>query len=218
MAAPIIIRDPSGKKSAKVVNGGSLLTINEGVPPFGLEQKQVIYRDYFRNTVTSGANGSQDMRVNGSTTPVEFKVSGLDGRDRYISSISFEITDASATLDRFGSLAALTNGIEIEYTNPSVAGVVSLTPITLKTNFDFIRLCQGTPAFGDGATVFRASNVRGNSEGYIPDLDLRAVFGLHFGIRLTAADSLVIRINDNVSSIDGFTAIASGFDRLKISD
>ncbi len=55
----------------------------------------------------------------------------------------------------------------------------------------------------------------GSSEGYIPVFDFRN-FGFRWGLKLKAGTNnrLVMEINDNVSSIDGFNATAYGFRRV----
>ena len=121
---------------------------------------------------------------------------------------------AGQTLSEWGNTnSALTNGCRLFYTDES--GEVDIHD-ALKTNWDFIRLCLGNPAFGDGSAAFRASNVSGASEGYIPFLDTRQTFGFRWGIRLAAGSSqrVTLRVRDNVSAIDQFDCIAYGFERL----
>lgn len=75
-----------------------------------------------------------------------------------------------------------------------------------------------TNAVINGAGVFRANNVAGSTEAYVPILDIVGTFGFQWGIKLKAASTqkLVLEINDNVSTIDAFDCIAKGFKR-KIS-
>ena len=85
----------------------------------------------------------------------------------------------------------------------------------LGNSFDFIRLCQGNPAFnngGDGTDTgpFIAPSITSSgggkggttADGIIPVLDIKSVFGLAFGIRLNAdtKDELVLEVNDNLST------------------
>lgn len=87
----------------------------------------------------------------------------------------------------------------------------------LTTNFSFVRLCSGSPAFGDAAGAFRASNVSGASKGFLPFLDIKRVFGFRWGIKLGFGTSqkIGIRIRDDIRTIDVFNCIAYGFDRVE---
>lgn len=211
-----LLVDPITRKAARVLNGGALEVVQTGVPTQGQQQKAILYRDYFRDS-----SGAFDMRVDGSTNSVEFTIEASDDKnvDRYITSLSFQIADQNATLSQFGNIGALTNGVDVEYRNNIIAGgIVSLSLEGLKSNWDFIRLANGKPAFGTGASAFQATNVSGNSEGYIPVVDIDEIFGLPYGIVLrgNTNDKFVIRINDNVSGVDAFTCVASGIDRIGI--
>jgi len=130
--------------------------------------------------------------------------------DIYVKAISFSIVDTNAVLSKFGNIAALSNGVEFTWVTDS-NGSITLHE-GLKTNFDFIRLAHGNPPFGDGATAFRASNVSGTSEGYIPVLDTALTYGLQWGLRLRAStnDKIVFKARDDVSSIDVFNIVATG--------
>ena len=209
--------DAFNKKSARVQDEGALEVIASNIPVFGEKQKRIEYRDFFRDV-----NGSEVMGVNGSlASPIDFVINANNtNADRYISTISFEIVDAGATLNQFGNIGVLTNGVQLIYSNPEAPnGLVSIDIEGLKTNWDFVRLCQGNPPFGSGTSAFRASNVIGNSEGFIPILDIPKAFGVANGIRLRAntTDQIIIRVRDNLTGVDRFTAIGTGFDRLSIA-
>ena len=182
MIKSAIIDGCSSNRAALVdEDRGVLVSINPQ-PVFGRETKVRILRQYL--TDDGEADGDTDMRVDGSATNQDFFIPAHATRDRYITTLSFVIADASATLSEFGNLnIALTNGCQLFYSDDH--GTVDIHD-ALKTNFDFVRLCGGNPAFGDGAGAFRGGNVISTSEGYIPVLDLRQQFGLQWGIRLGA--------------------------------
>lgn len=87
--------------------------------------------------------GSRAMNVNGATTPVTFQYSA-SGTTYYVESMNFFLAD-NAALDSggFGALAALTNGLIIEYQSKGV--LYTLTNI--QTNGD-ITTTMGDSAFG----------------------------------------------------------------------
>ena len=210
MAVKANIEDGSGNGNlAKVSNEGFLFTQEAPFPPSGEETKITVYREF----LTLNNDGTtNDMRVDGSTTSQYFWVNAEPNFDIYITTLSFLISDAGAELDEFGNLAALTNGCRLFYEDNN--GEINIGT-DLVSNFEFIRLCQGNPAFGNAADAFRARNIVGASEGYIPVFDFRN-FGFRWGLKLKAGTNnrLVMEINDNVSSIDGFNATAYGFRRV----
>lgn len=199
-----------GGKTARVTNENSLSTEDTGLPPQTPVGRGQVFRQFL--TATGASGGSSDLRVDGSTTPVEFWVAADSTYDLYLQNISFVIADASAVLNKFGNLTALSTGCDFEY---FADGGTTTIASALQSNFDFVRLCLGSPSFGDGTAAFRAGNVQGTSEGYIPVLNLKEVFGLSWGVRLRpgTSDKLLIRINDDVTGVDAFNAIAYGFTR-----
>lgn len=210
MSVDVKILDSKGtSRGAKVDADGRVHVRDNGLPPFGGGLEYRIYRDYLRDS-----SGGSDMLVDGSTTPIEFEVKADQISDRYITTLSFLIEDASATLRQFGNIGALATGFELFYEDET--GVVIINE-SLKTNWDFVRLSGGFPAMGDAATVFQARNVRGNAEAYIPVIDMSKIFGLPYGLRLKAGSSqrLVLRVNDDVTGVDTFDCVVYGFDRLR---
>ena len=135
---------------------------------------------------------------------------------KFIDSISWRIADVNASANKFGNLTALTNGVQLIYSNLDVGEVVIGN--SLQTNFDFIRLCQGKPSFGNSNDALLITNASpGGAEGYIPVLDFSEMFGLPWGIRIrkNSKEKLIIRINDNTSGVDNFDAVAFGFKKVK---
>ena len=150
------------------------------------------------------SNQSLDLRVDGSTTPVDFTLDALDKDDVFISGISFKIADANAQLNRFGNIPSLNNGLQLIYKSQDLGERILIDAV--QTNFDLVRACQGVPAFSQGTESFRASNIIGGSEGYLPVLKIKEVFSLPFGLRLKAGtlDQLIIRVNDDLTNLDAF--------------
>lgn len=213
MSVRLNIEDGSGKGYvAKVSPEGFLYTQEAPYPPASEETKLTIYREF----LTLNNDGtSTDMRVNGSVTPQEFYIQGEPNFDVYITTVSFVISGPGAALNEFANLAALTNGCRFYYEDQN--GEITIGD-PLNSNFDFVRLCQGNPAFGGGASAFLANNVVGTSEAFIPVFDFRN-FGFKWGLKLRAGslDRLVLRVRDNLTpsaNLTGFNAIAYGFRRI----
>jgi len=194
-------------------NNSAQVTLS-GMPP---ENTRFVLKPY--TALLKNSAGSSDMLVTGTIAdPKDFFVQAGTQGDRYIHTVAFTISDAGASLKQFGSIAALTNGCEFFYEDSQVG--LSEIGDTLHTNFDFIQLCNFEPFFGSGDDAFRARNVSGNSEAYIPILDIEDVFGLPHGVKLGKGkdNKLVFRINDDVTAIDRFDIRVFGFDRIFIDN
>jgi hypothetical protein len=209
MAIKTYIEDGTGSGNvAKVTPSGYLYTQEAPYPPVGEDTKLTIYRE----RLTLNNDGTTfDARVNGSVNPQSFWIQAESDKDIYITSVSFLIADAGATLNEFGNIGALANGCRVYYEDEN--GIINVGT-GLISNFEFIRLCLGQPSFGTGTTAFQAGNIAGTSEGYIPVLDFRN-FGFRWGLRLKAGslNKLVLEVNDDVTGVDAFNVIAYGFRR-----
>jgi hypothetical protein len=181
-------------------------------PPFGVQQNVRPFRQFLTDDGTP--SGSSDMLVDGSVTPVDFFVEAPQDRDLYITRVSFIVVDQNMSLQNFGNIAALTNGLRLFYTDE--LGEVDIAD-ALQTNFDIVRLCSGLPSFGDGTTAFIANNVDFISEGIIPVLDLKDTFGFRWGLefRNGSLQKLVLRVRDDITGIDAMDVIIYGFLRLE---
>lgn len=154
------------------------------------------------------------MLVDGSVTPVDFFVEAPQDQDLYVTRISFIVVDQNMSLNNFGNIPALTNGVRLFYIDE--LGEVDIAD-ALQTNFDIVRLCSGLPSFGDGTTAFIANNVDFISEGIIPILDLKDTFGFRWGLefRNGSTQKLILRIQDDITGIDAMNVIVYGFLRLE---
>lgn len=203
----------SGKK-LKISGEGYLHSVVHPHPPKNEVDTLLPLREYL---TLNGDGTTTDMRVDGSTNEQIFTIKasknqGEDGekRDRYIARMSFVIADAGATLNDFGNIGALTNGVEVRWVT-NTFGTVTIAE-GLKTNFDFIRFGGGTPMIGSGTDAFRANNVSGTSEAYLPYIDFDEVFGIQWGFRLRHGtnDRFEVIIKDDVTGVDQFDCIAYG--------
>lgn len=196
---------------ASINKFGEIRTINQSLPSNSDRVRQIPYTSFMQN-----AAGSSDARVAGSLgNPIDFTIESDSENDIYINTLSFRISDVNASLNKFGNITELTNGIQLIYSNSQFGELILAD--SLKSNFNFVRLCGGQPSFGDGATAFQASNVSGNSEGYIPTLNFKNQFLLNFGLRIRTKtkDKLIIRVRDDISAIDGFDIFATGFKKIE---
>ena len=199
MGIDVRVSDGSGGDNKLKINGeGEASVVVHPHPPRGEKLAATPFRQYF--TSNGRDTGSNDLRVDGSSVDILFFISADDDQDIYIKTCDILIADASATLDKFGALSALTNGIKFSWITQDIGEVIIHEG--LKTNFEFIRLCDNQPAIGSTTNAFRANNVAGSAEGYTPSIDLAGVFGLPWGVRLRAGtnDCLGWTVRDDLST------------------
>ena len=211
----VALVNPITGDASRIGTEGELPVVVQPHPPFEEEAIYLPFRQYF--TDNGEASGSIDMRVAATAAdPIDFFVTAKTDTDIFIKTIAIVISDAQATLSKFGNITALTNGVEFFFESQSLGTVVINE--SLKTNFDFIQQAAGQPAFGAGIDSFRAQNVVGNSEAYLPVIDLAALFGTPYGIKLSKStlDRLVFRVKDDTSAVDRFDIVAFGGNLRKI--
>ena len=99
---------------------GELFVVVHGHPP--RDESQILIPFSSRFSDNGMPDGSKDMNIDGSVTPVKFYISALEDKDIYLSYISVEISDGGTpNLNKFGNLSALTNGVKWEPT-PNAVG------------------------------------------------------------------------------------------------
>lgn len=209
---PIHIIDGHGSGNKVKVNGeGEIPVVIHTHPPIDEQVESFPFSQYFTDDGTS--SGSNDMRVDGSTTSQAFSISAHEERDVWIKTISVRISDANSALNKFGALSALTNGISWEYSNNNLGEVTIQDEI--KTNLDFMRIALASAAIG-GSDAFKA-DVGGGGAGaddtYLPVIDMAQTFGFSWGLRLSkgSRDMIKFVVNDDLSTgIDQFDIIAFG--------
>ena len=207
------LQDGRGSQSQLGIdNAGAASVVERPLPPFSGPQKMRVFQQFLTDDGTS--TGSTDMTVDGSATNVDFWVPAHEERDRYICMLDFVIADAGLGLNEFGNVAARSNGCRLFYEDQ--IGEVTIND-NLVSNFEFIRMCNVMPPIGATTSSFIASNVSGTSEGIIPKMDLRQMFGFKWGVKLAAGSTqrLVMTIRDDCTDPDQFDVKAYGFERFK---
>lgn len=209
MAAKALIVNKNSE--AAEVYRKSLSVLARPYPDVNTPIRELVFREFLTDST-----GSRSMTVDGSSTPVEFCIEATD-KDVFIGRLLFTIADQAASLSQFGNISALTNGCSLFYESQGIGRVIINDE--LKSNYDFVRMCGGSPAFGSAADSFRAANVAGNSEGYLTVLDFSEAFGIEHGIWLKAntTDRLVLQVNDNLTMPDLFEVVAHGKQLVEVN-
>ena len=192
-------------KEARVNDEGALSVVVHQHPPLNETVMGIPSVLDFENEA-----GSSDMQVAASlAVPQTFCIQARDDFDVYVKTVMVTIADQNANLNQFGAVSALTNGVNFYWESQSLGSFVIKS--AMKSNWDFVKLSRANPAFGSTTNAFRASNVSGNSEGYVPVIDFFTLFGMQYGVRLRKGtlDKLVFEIRDDTTGVDEFTAEAT---------
>lgn len=191
MSAKITIKDGEGSGRITGVTPQNSLKVqvlpqtSKGIPPSDLSALRQL-REFFVD-----GTGSEDQRVDGSVTPVEFAVVAGAGITKWITGFRIIIEAAGfeiATQDfrDYGATTApgLPNGIDIEADQAGIITSISAAPI--QSAGDYFN-------YADDFTNF--VNALDNQADY-----LQFVFKFDTPVVLTAgsADKVIIRINDDL--------------------
>lgn len=202
MAIHTIISDGNSKANRlKILDEGELGVVLHTHPPEKESRISLPFRQYFTDDGTS--SGSNDMRVDGSVTPVEFYIGAEEGFEVFIKFISIKIADAGAKLDKFGALAALTNGVEFEWQSQKLGSLTIHDG--LKDNLEFFRLSNLSPGIVDLSG--------GGADAAIVSWDLSNIFGNPWGLRISenSLERIIFRVRDDLSTgLDEFNIIGHG--------
>jgi len=202
-----ILDGHGGGYRAKVDPEGSLNMVVHPHPPLTETREGIPLVQYL--TDDGLATGDRDMRTDGSVNNVSYYISAHPTLDMYIQTMSIVIADAGASLNEWGAQSALTNGMKLTWS--TLEGEVVINN-ELKSNWDFVRMALGYPAFGTGTNSFKANNVIGGSEGFIPIMRFKDMFGMPWGFKLRAGttDRITMLVRDDNSNIDQFDALCLG--------
>lgn len=179
-------------------------------PPLDVPNKLI---PFFGSLTVDGDGVTTSLSVNGSVTPVDAFVGPPVTGDLYITTANVLIADSGAiSLNRFGNLPALTNGINFFIETENERLDIS---ISLKTNFDFIRVGTLTVGTGGKTDAYQlASTDAQNDDGYNPVLNFTNVSPLGIRLRKDTEDKLGICINDDITTVNTFNILINGFIRI----
>ena len=203
------IQDPVTGSRQRVYAEGTTGVVVHDHPPGG----EVVQAPVWQANLETSA-GSGDMVVAGTlAAPIDFCVTALPTADRWVRSLTLEISDRACVQYLFGALPALTNGVQILHITNDL-GEVELA--LFKTNWQGVMQMQGGPKFGAGNTAGIATNAVANNEDTVPlEMDMSAKFGPQWGVRLRKGtnDRLCVRIRDDLAGLVAMTGSATGSER-----
>jgi len=205
------VKDSFGSGNGQKINGeGETPVVVHPHPPRDEEVEAFPFRQYF--TDDGGTTGDNNMIVNATASASQdFYITASTEYDLYIKTLAVQITDGGATLEKFGALNALANGVKWIWFTNELGEYEMHDGIT--TNLEFVKTALGQPAFGAGTTAFRADLKGGSSDDtFLPVIDCTSTFGLPWGIRLKkgSKDKLIFRVQDNLTGMAVFNIIGYG--------
>lgn len=207
MSLPVNIEDAVTKQTAKVTENKALLVSVLPYPALG-EQKSRVFRQYFTSTGLS--TGSNDMGVDGSSTPANFFIPASATDDRYIANLSFIVGyGTTGEPHEFADGTVLTNGVRLYYVSDQ--GEIDVHD-GIKSNQDLLRM-----SLAPVTSTWEVRHVNAtNDYGYFVSMDLTKVQP-PYGLKLDAGSNqrLYLTVRDNATNADSFNCIAYGFDRFK---
>jgi len=194
------------KTPLKIDKYGNANTVVHPHPPVEDEISVLPFRQYCTDNGMS--TGSNDMIVDGSSTPVPFYVQASDDHEIFLKTLSVQISDGGGELDKFGNLSALTNGVSWSW-ETQMEGDYELHE-GIKTNLEFIKIGLGEPAIDKQYKLDQGG--MGSDDTYIPVIDLTATFGITWGLRLRkgSTDKVIFTVNDDLAGLTVFNIIGYG--------
>ena len=146
----------------------------------------ILYPEYALSKFLTDTGGSEDMNVDGSTTPVDFYSEAvvLSFLERSFMGLKDGLTDFTSS--NFGAInGGLTNGVDIIIKSDGV----ELPIANWKTNYDIsLTMYDFYSPFKDGAYVGRWTFSKDNGNPYA----------------MRPGDRFIVRINDNLTGLDFF--------------
>lgn len=203
------LQDGTGdKREARITSSNALLVASttSDVPPVGTPNK---FR-YFNSLLgsTGADSGITNMNVDGSVTKQVFCINSSPDYDIHIMGIVIVIADTAVVHNKFGNIAALTNGWDLKfYEQGEPTNIMNAA----KTGGEVIAQSGFGHAFGNGGVSFELSNWTGTTDAQGIYLDLANIIpdGLRIGRGTT--DRIDSGINDNLTGLTEFTVRALGY-------
>ena len=207
MAIDAFIRDPVTLDGLRINTEGALGNVEHAHPSIDDAVNLLPFRVNFEqagNAQMAGASGTL-------AAPQEFSVNADPDFDTWIKTISTEVTDTNPSASLFGALDRLTNGVSFVWISE---GVGERVLATIRSNFELIRFgSTSTPAWGAGTGAFTITNAVGqNDDSYLISVDLNALLGFRWGLRLRKGtnDRIIWRVQDDLDGLISFTSICGG--------
>ena len=141
--------------------------------------------------------GSNDLVVDGSSTPVTFSAAPGTGKKWYIHSISILFEDTGINFNKFGGITALTNGVDLKITE---GGESERLGLNAKKNSDFYEFATAVILQSAATDVL---SIRSN---------IKISQGTTFELKDSLSENVKVVVNDNLTGIDRFNVLVKGYE------
>lgn len=194
---------------AKVGNSNQLYTsvVPADLPPANTPNRYRHFSEYLR------INGweSNNLNVNGSSTPVEFSLfapQASDTYDIYIRQLLIWITDGNVSASKFGALAALGTGFDLSIRESGNA--IQLID-KAKSVAELIRYSFFGRPFGTNGTTAELTNTIGSQDTHVSMIDFGSF--MPYGLRLGrgSSDEITAIVNDDLRGLTEFYCQVVGY-------
>lgn len=141
--------------------------------------------------------GSKNANVDGSVTPVEFKLTIPSGYRAYLSRMIVHIRDSgSIDAGSYGNGITMSNGLQVEYTYRG-RSIDLLDGMPIQTNADWGRVCYdvSNTDFGSGDNFVQVRWTFAKAGGPLP---------------LSGGQEFIVRVRDNLSGLEEHTFSLQG--------
>lgn len=200
---------------ADVIGGGLVISQTPAPAP----ASETLTLPYVNSMTVNGDGVTDDLRVDGSITEQRAYIEAESGADIYIKQINVLIEDnaggSGISLNEFGALPALTNGLLTFFESKNVESALSERP--LFSNFDVLRIGSLSPDIGSDDTAFRLQGAKNSTAyGYLSRWDLTNLAPGVDGVlmRANTNQKIGIRIRDDLTALDTFEIICLGYRRF----
>lgn len=207
MALPVYIQDPASSRRIGVTSDGALqVSIIEGAAaelPIDTLTRRKLLRSFLKN------NGSKDLNVDGSTTPVEFTEAADTTRTKWITGLRLLLNGTNLEMNtndfrRFGTATAsntpLTNGVQLYVIQGGLQTDFFVDPITRMGDF-----------FNYADAYLNIINaITAQSDFLYFDFNFEQPVVIPPG----TTDRVVFSVSDDLTNIELFTCIVRGYQEL----
>ena len=157
-------------------------------------------RPYIAYLGQGGANVNADFDVDGSVTPVTFKIDAIAEGHIFIRKISVLIVDSVIRNERFGDIPTLTNGVDLTL---NVSNDVTYLISRAKIGAHLVAAASDIVAFGGQTTTTATHEILdfGSNDAFMVTFDLRTI--TEFGVRLArgTTDAIEFIVRDDLTGL-----------------
>lgn len=162
---------------------------------YGTSNRNSFFSDYLRLTTNTAVF---QMNVNGATTNQVFELVAKQDRDIFIRHITVMIADGTSSLNKFGALAALTNGWDLRiFESGEFSNIIEIS----KTGGDVAINTGLTNVYGSGSSVYALPSYLGGDNAIAIPINLEQIVPGGIRIAKKSLNKLVSTVRDDLTAL-----------------